>query len=108
MKLERIVEQENGSVKFWVEDFNNNIIASLVNGDFPDEMEIRISKGSDRFSVRGHRIIMDKFTFDQFHDRVLFHLDRHNKMNICCEKMIAVECAEGKICVMCGHTEDKI
>jgi len=29
-------------------------------------------------------------------------------MNICCEKMIAVECAEGKICVMCGHTEDKI
>jgi len=77
MKLERQVEQENGCVKFWVEDFDSNIIASLVDGDFPDEMEIRISKGSDRFSVRGHRIILDKFTFDQFHDRVLFHLDRH-------------------------------
>ena len=79
MKLERIVKQENGSVKFWAEDFDNNIIASLVDGNFPDEMEIRISKGSDTLSVRGHRIILDKFTFDQFHDRVLFHLDRHEK-----------------------------
>ncbi len=75
MNLERIVEQENGVVKFWAE--GKNVTASLVDGDFPDEMEIRISVYDKKFSVRGHRIIMDKFTFEQFKDRVLFHLKRH-------------------------------
>lgn len=81
MKLERMVEQENGKVKFWAENFNEGVIASLVDGDFPNEMEIRISTSlADSFSVRGHRSIMDKFTFEQFLDKVLQHLERHESL----------------------------
>lgn len=79
MKLKRIVEQENEGVKFWAE--NKNVTASLIQSkDFSDEMEIRVTTSDDRFSVRGHKSIMDKFTFEQFHDKVLQHLERQETL----------------------------
>jgi hypothetical protein len=32
-----------------------------------------------------------------------------NNVNyICCDNSMPVECAEGRICVFCGHREDKL
>ena len=80
MKLKRIIKQEYGKVKFWAEAEKENVTASLVDGDFSDEMEIRITVNNDRFSVCGHRVIMDKFTFEQFTDKVFTHVERHESL----------------------------
>ena len=79
-KLERQKEQEGKIVKYWTEDFDQGFTASMVEGDFPDEMEIRISTPDDRFSVRGHKSIMDKWTYDEFEKKVLQHIERHEMM----------------------------
>ena len=78
--IERSKEQEGGHVKYWAENFDEGIMASLVDGDFPDEMEIRISTPDDRFSVRGHRSIMDKMSYTDFEKKVLDHIERHEMM----------------------------
>ena len=76
-KLHRLKEQERGRVKFWAESTDGNIIASLVDGSFPEEMEVRISRLEDSFSVVGHRSIMDKWSFDEFKNFADKHLERH-------------------------------
>lgn len=81
MKLQRILEQEYGLVKFWAEDSSKRIIASLIQSkDFQNEMEIRVVTDNDIFTVRGHKTIMDKFTFEQFLERVKLHLERNKKL----------------------------
>jgi len=78
IKLQRIKEQEDSRVKFWTEDYDNGIIASLIySSDFDTEMEIRVSTNNETFEVRGHKSIMDYMSFEDFEERVLLHLDRH-------------------------------
>ena len=77
-KLHRVPQQEEGRVKFWAED--GDIIASLVDGSFPEEMEVRITTDEDSFSVVGHRSIMDKWSFDEFKNFADKHLERHELM----------------------------
>jgi len=56
IKLERIKEQEGFQVLRWFE--GGGIIASLVKGDFPEEIELRISgRGFNSFIVRGSKEI---------------------------------------------------
>jgi len=83
LNLVRNIQQEKdaSSVKYWFEDEDNGIIASLVDGDFPNEMEIRITTPDDRIQVTGHRSIMERMTPDQFKDKVLMHIERHEMMN---------------------------
>ena len=78
IKLQRSKEQEDSRVKFWTEDYDNGIIASLIySSDFDNEMEIRVSTNNESFVVRGHKSIMDYMSFEAFEERVLLHLDRH-------------------------------
>ncbi len=78
IKLERVKEQEEGRVKFWAEDFGNKILASLIQSSkFEDEMEIRVVSDHDNFEVRGHKSIMNNFSFDDFIGKVLLHIERH-------------------------------
>lgn len=78
-KLERNEEQEqDGSfVKYWAEDYEAGVMASLVySTDFENEMEIRISI-PDRIEIRGHKSIMDKMSYDDFEKKVIMHIERH-------------------------------
>jgi len=76
-KLQRVKEQEDGLVKFWAESSDGNTVASLIQSkDFPDEMEIRVTTLDDRFTVRGHKSIMDQMSFNEFLDKVMMHIER--------------------------------
>ena len=59
MVFKRIKREEGGAVLKWFED--KDIIASMVQGDFPNEAELRISgKGFESFKSRGSRELMLK------------------------------------------------
>lgn len=77
MKLIRNKEQEEKPVKFWAESSNGDLMASLVyNNKIPDEMEIRVSTPEKRFSIPGHKSVMEKMTFEEFESKVVTHLER--------------------------------
>lgn len=48
---------------------------------FNDEMEIRVSNNQDRFSVRGHKSIMDNFSFEEFKRKVEGYLKTRKILN---------------------------
>lgn len=77
--FERNLEQEKdgGFVKYWTEDLTQNITASLVYSEIDTEMEIRVSNFQDRFTVVGHRSIMDRMSYDDFVRKVIMHIERH-------------------------------
>lgn len=81
MKISLIRKQEHendgSSVKYWAEDVNNGIIASLIDGYFPNEMNLRISIRNDTFEIRGHRSIMGTLNYDEFEKRANMHIERH-------------------------------
>ncbi len=80
-KLTRIKEQEDGRVKYWAESHKGNTVASLIySKDFPDEMEIRIGTLDGNFSVRGHKSIMDKLSFEEFKDKALNAIETHEDL----------------------------
>lgn len=76
--FQRLKDFEGGNVKLAVENPEEDVIGTLIQStDFPDEMEIRISKGSDRFEVRGHKSIMDKLSPEELSQKVELHVERH-------------------------------
>ena len=78
MNISRLESWENGNTKYALEIKKLNVIATLINDrNFQDEMEIRVTKGNERFSIRGHKVIMNAFTFEDFKNRVLYHLRRN-------------------------------
>jgi hypothetical protein len=56
--MKRYKEQESGAVEKWFE--GENIIGSLVKGDFPHERELRVSNKRGSISSRGTFNISDK------------------------------------------------
>jgi len=74
LNITRLEYFEDGLVKFALGN-DQDVIATLVySTKFNDEMEIRISNNQDRFSVRGHKSIMDNFSFEEFKRMVEKHL----------------------------------
>ena len=71
-----IQDEWDGNVKYFVEFNDEFITASLLQGDYDNEMEIRIGKNNERYSVRGHKSIMDKMSFDDFIRKVKLHIER--------------------------------
>jgi len=87
IKLHRLKDFEGDGVKFAVANKNETVIGTLIQSrDFPDEMEIRITDGNDRFTVRGHKSILDNLTREEFADKVernlLTHRELKNKWHI--------------------------
>ena len=81
MKLTRLEYFEDGLVKFALGN-EQDVIATLVySTKINDEMEIRVSQGQDRFSVRGHKSILDNFSFQQFQKKVEYHLGLRRMKN---------------------------
>ena len=78
--LFRNKNMEDSRVKYAFESQDGGTMATLVEGDFPDEMEIRISNIDDRFKVKGHKSIMSKLTPEEFVDKVQMHLQRREKL----------------------------
>ncbi len=71
INLHRLKDFEGDGVKFAVANKDESVIGTLIQSrDFPDEMEIRITDGNDRFSVRGHKSILNNLTREQFADKV--------------------------------------
>jgi len=81
MNLTRLEYFEDGLVKFALGN-DQDVLATLVySTKFNDEMEIRVSQGKDRFSIRGHKSIMDNFSFEEFKRMVEKHLRLRNLLN---------------------------
>ena len=77
MNLKRLQSFEDGFVKYALEDPVQDVLATLIySNKFNDEMEIRISKNNNRFSVRGHKSIMDKLSINEVKALVEKHIQR--------------------------------
>jgi len=76
----RLKDFEGDNVKLAVANKDESVIGTLVKGDFPDEMEIRVSSGSDRFKIVGSKSILDKLTPEQLSKKVEQHLETHESL----------------------------
>ena len=76
-KLYPLEGYNSSAVKYAVGTKDESIIGTLVDGDFPNEMEIRITDNGERIEVRGHRSIMDKMSLEEFSKKVQLHVERH-------------------------------
>jgi hypothetical protein len=66
LSLNRLIEWEDGFVKYAFGNEDQSILGTLVpDQDFSDEMQLRISVNGDRFTLRGHKSIMDKLKPDE-------------------------------------------
>jgi len=74
----RLKDFEGENVKLAVANKDESVIGTLIQStDFPDEMEIRVTSGSDRFAVRGSKSILSKLTPEELSKKVELHLERH-------------------------------
>lgn len=80
INLVNMPDQAGLNVKHWLEDTDKNIIVTLVDGYFPNEMNLRISDNFDRFEVRGHKSIMNDLTIDQIKSMALTHIERNRSL----------------------------
>ena len=67
--LIRLTAMEDNFVKYAIGKEDHSIMVTLMpSKDFDDEMEMRFSilKTSDRWMIRGHRSIMDNWSFEKF------------------------------------------
>lgn len=79
----RLTSWEDKQVKYALEYIDQNITATMIySTHFNDEMEIRIIHNDDRFSVRGHKSIMDQYSFDDFKNKVQKAIDTHLLLNV--------------------------
>jgi hypothetical protein len=78
--LYRLESFEGKPVKYAISNKSEKILVTLVDGYFDNEMNVRFSNYGNQFEIRGHRSIMDLWTFDQFKEFVLNHLNRNNVM----------------------------
>jgi len=76
-KLYPLNDYIGDAVKYAVGTKDESIIGTLVDGDFPNEMEIRITDNNERIGIRGHRSIMDKMSLEEFSKKVQLHVERH-------------------------------
>lgn len=76
----RTYEQEEGAVKKWFEREKDGVIASVVEGYFPSEQNIRIS-GMDfeSIEIRGHKSIIEKKSDDDLIEMVERAIRRQKK-----------------------------
>jgi len=81
IQLHRLKDFEGDGVKFAVANKDESVVGTLIQSrDFPDEMEIRITDGNDRFSVRGDKSILNNLTREQFADKVERNLLTHREL----------------------------
>ncbi len=83
-KLERLPDFEDDHVKYAIANKDESIRATLIPSpdfnddseypDIPPEMEVRLCVNNDRFKVVGHKSIMDKWTFEEFKEKVQYYL----------------------------------
>lgn len=84
MDLIRLHNYEDKIVKFGIGTQNETTVVTLIySKDFENEMEIRFTTGEMRFTVRGHKCIMDNWTFDEFKQKVYCHLSILEKKIMC-------------------------
>lgn len=78
----RIKEEEEGQVYRWYEK-EGDMVASLIEGYFPDEVTLRIRIGFTRLpEVRGHKSIVLKETDKQIIDTIERTIDTSKLFNI--------------------------
>lgn len=75
-KMSRLDYFEGNNVKFALGNNDESLLATLIySSDFENEMEIRVTNWTKKFSVRGYKSIMDKWTFEKFQNKVEYHLE---------------------------------
>ena len=75
--LTRLDSFEGGLVKFALANKDESTIVTLIQSSTdPDEMAIRISSQNGRFSLPGHKSIMDQWSFEDFQKKVEKRLGR--------------------------------
>lgn len=79
-QLHHLQGYNSSAVKYAVGTKDESIVGTLVDGDFPNEMEMRITDNGERIEVRGHRSIMDRMSEDDFKRKVAMHVERHRML----------------------------
>lgn len=102
----RYRDQEGGAVVRWYE--KKGVIASVVEGYFPTELNVRISTGRECLpEIRGHKSIMEKLSDVEYINTIERNLRRWKKWgrkeSVNMGKKPIGELAEFT-CAECGHT----
>lgn len=72
--MNRLQYFEGDLVKFALGNDEDLIVTLVYSTEFKNEMEMRISNSQERFLFRGHKSIMDKWTFEEFERKVEYNL----------------------------------